>query len=444
MDKALPALYRSYGMYTNRSKMMPHIIDGLLPVHRRLLLGCHQGCRTGWKKTPAILGDVVARWHPHQLDEGPMETLVQNGFADGDGQWGETIGIEPSHCAAMRYTKVRANARTEKMAFKYVKDVPWVVSEDEMEPEPIALPTMIPFCLMTKYEIVSIGFGYKSEIPCYSHKDLIERLLALRAGTQPKNIKPTVNGCTVTGGEYKKLLTTGTGKIEVQGKHTIRKGTKTIVIHGWSPRIKFPSLLDRIDRYKKWNLLSKKDNDIGWIDQTGDGDNFSKIEFKVAKQRNVQDIFDKMVEAVTESIRDTLSYNIYVVDMNGNVVLTSVDDMLLEAYKWFNQAAGTNRRTRIKYIDDQLNEFYIVENIRDHVSGAMIKHKDNPSKACKELEKITKIPAQQIEPVVRKHTIYKMMAIRVDKKKLNSDKAILNNEVKNMDKICETEYQEML
>lgn len=427
--------------------MIPLGLDGLLPVQRRLLLGCHTVCRNEWKKTAEVLGQVMGKWHPHNMSESSMEGLVNNGFVDGSGQWGMVVGTEPMHCAAMRYTKVRANKSIEDSVFRYINDVPWIPSEEEMDPEPIALPTPIPLCLVARYETEYIAFGFKTSIPCYDKDDLKQRLIGIvEKDKKQKLIRPKVEGCNVIGGDYKNILTKGSGSIQIQGKYSIDKVNKKIIVNGWSPRIKFQTLLKRIDRYNQWNLLSKKDNDIGWIDQTGDGDYFTRVEFKVAKQRNVTEIFDKMVEAVTESLKDTLKYNIHVINKQGELDFntTSIDSLLLDSYDYFGRALLSNRKNRLETIKSKINECTIIEKIRPHISIAVEKYKSDPKKACAELSKLSGVNVASVEEVVTNHSIRKLMTIKLDKDKMKSELKEVEDDIKNIDTVVKKEYLELL
>ncbi|MCK5018613.1 MAG: hypothetical protein KAS32_16250, partial [Candidatus Peribacteraceae bacterium] len=314
MDKLVPALYSSYGNYVIKAKMIPNIIDGLLPVQKRILLAAHTIARTSFVKTAKILGETMARWHPHAEAVGTVVWCVHNGFMIGDGQWGSKFGQEEIGCAAARYTSVKANPLIEELAFKLVKHVDWVA--EEVDPEPVVLPTMIPFCLMTQYEVSSIAFGFRTDIPNYNPKDLIKRLQYLLGKRKKITIKPNPIGCTIMSNNKtcEELLTKGKGTLELQGNFDVDEKNKCVYVYGWNPRIKFKTLFERIDRYNKYGLISN--GDIGYIDES-DIDTGTQIKFEVAKQRNTGPIFDKLVEAVTESLKVSLNYNIIAVDNDG-------------------------------------------------------------------------------------------------------------------------------
>ena len=438
MDKLAPILYKSYGTYCNKQKMLPNIIDGTLPVQKRVLLGCHTWAKN-WLKTNAVLGQVMAAWHPHSEALGTAEQLVQNGFVDGSGLWGTREGIEPIGCAAMRYTKLKANKFIEDMAFKYIDHVKW--EEDEMDPEPVYIPTMIPFCLMQKYELSMIGFGFKTEIPCYKRSDLIKRLLFLMNIGPRIDIIPHVDGCIVGNGDYIDILTKGSGKISVQGLHKVDKVKKIIEVKGWSTRTSFPTLLGKIDKYKKWNLLSN--NDIAFIDQTGNGGN-TNIIFEVSKQRNVDTIFKKMVEAITESLNTVHSYNMYVVDENSNVVMAGVDEMLIKAFNHYKLAFESYLNDTTLKLNSQINEYEIINNIRPHISDAIATSGNDIEKSIEYLVLKTSLNADDIKSVMEKYRIKRLLSISIDIQKLKDEVIYLADQLKNSNQVCIDSYGSLI
>jgi len=138
-------LYKSYGRYVNTSKMVPSLQDGLIPVWRRLLLGAHTIAKD-FTKTVAVFGHVIRHWHPHSENlTSTAAQLVDNEFLEGKGNWGSKIGIEPMECAAPRYTSIKISNKIESLCFKYIDSVDWVT--DELDPEPIYLPTLLPLCI---------------------------------------------------------------------------------------------------------------------------------------------------------------------------------------------------------------------------------------------------------------------------------------------------------
>ena len=441
MDKILPEKYLSYGIDKNRS-MIPNDTDGLISVQKRILLVTHMLAKKDWKKTPRILGDCLGKYHPHAESIGTVDWAVKNKFALGKGQWGKIIGINSSEskCAHPRYTEMKANPFIEELAFKLVRYVNWAPSNEEMEPEPTVIPTMIPFCLMMKKEHALMGFGFKPVIPCYTVPDLLKRIIYLtNPKEKKKTIKPYIPGCKVTSSieDCEKALTTNEFKIDIQGKFKEDKINKRIYIFGWNPRIKFEALLNSINRYKKWNLLSN--GDIGWGDETTDKIG-TCVRFEVAKQRNTGDIYEKMIEAISESLKATISYDIVVNSKDDNVYQSTVDEILLRSYAYYNETVKHYYGHTIVEKTNKIKELNWVSNIRPHVSSL---NKDFEKAIKSLLECFSDLDEKYLRELLSKYTIRNLITVSVDTSILIKELEGLKNDLNNADDICLNRYKQL-
>ena len=174
MDQNLPRLYKDYGRYSNY-RNFPLDLDGLKPVERRVLLSAFKIAKNGFVKSRQIDAYTIGHYHPHGECYGTVVQLVNQGFLDGQGNFGSKAGIEPTGAAAPRYTECKVSRKTLDLAFRYIDYVPWVDTELS-DTEPQFLPTMFPICLLGKEYTQGIGFGFKSLIPCYTIQDLYKRL----------------------------------------------------------------------------------------------------------------------------------------------------------------------------------------------------------------------------------------------------------------------------
>ena len=101
-----------------------------------------------------------------------------------------------------------------------------------------------------------IGSGFKTDIPVYRKEDLLKRLLYLigELKTEPI-IEPSFYNCSVTSSKKnnKEILTTGVGTVSIVGKIIEDKKNLRLYLHGWSPRIGFKPILNKINNYKTLN-----------------------------------------------------------------------------------------------------------------------------------------------------------------------------------------------
>jgi len=421
--------------------MLPSIIDGTIPVWKRILLSTHIYAGKDFVKSANIFGQTIAHWHPHsEAIEGSAESLVQNDFLCGKGNWGSTIGIEPMGCAAPRYTELRMNELIENIAFKYVEDVEW--KEDELDSEPPILPAMIPLCLFAKYELNMIGFGFKTEMPQYKLSDVVRRLLFL-LGNGPKIIiKPNIQGCKIKSPEadLEKLLNTkGKHAVEIEGTYTTDEKNFRIYIHGWSPRSNFTSIFSRIDGYRGWNLLSN--GDVSFIDESTDAVG-TKIRFEVNKARNRDQIYQKMFESISDRLSSSISYHMFAVAPDMKIVETCVDDMLMTAYRFFVSTLNNHFRRKIKEVTALISELEIIKKIRPHIP--VVYNLPEYSEVIKQLSARTGITEQDIENVVNKYRIRKILTVKIELDECHVLLAQYKEKLKNIEQTALEHYQEIL
>lgn len=442
MQTLIPQLYKTYGDYVCRRKMFPHMLDGLVPVWRRILLGTHVIAKSEFKKSAQIFGYVIGHWHPHsEAIQGTAELLVHNALIVGKGNWGVRIGSCTMSCAAPRYTGLKMHPFVEELAFKYIKDVPW--ESDELDPEPVVLPTMIPFCLFLMYGMSMIGFGFKTEIPNYKLSDLITRLLFL-LGEKKKEpvIVPNIQGCTITSDKetLKTLLTTpGKCKVDLMGTYSVDKTNFRVYIHGWSPKTTFDNLFNRIDTYKQWDLISK--GDVTFLDESSASVG-TKIRFEVSRARNRQDIFDKLVEAVEDRLQGSITYDIYVVDEKDNIVNTCVDDMLMNTYLFYQKVISAHATRKIQETQDVVDELSVIAAIKPHLPKFL--SIPDVDKIIVGLANCAKLKEEQVRDVVDKYKIRKLLTVNTDITDAKQKIADYTTQLGNINTVTTDSYKELL
>jgi len=436
IEVLVPKYYSEYVDYVNTRKMIPNMIDGLLPVQKRILLTLHTIAKNKYEKTAKVTGECMANWHPHSPADGTCAWAVHNGFADGDGQWGSKFGIEESKPAASRYTKIKANNFIEEMAFKYINYVPW--RADELDPEPVVIPTMIPFCLFTKYETNTIASGFKVSIPNFKFSDLVDRLFDLLDKKTPRIIYPNIIGCKIlsTNDEINKILTKGKGTITVQGLFKKDPTTSSVEILGWAPRCSFEVIRNKINSYKSYKLFDN--NEIGFRDLSTTQ---TKVRIEVNRTRNKEETYKRLCEAVENALTTQLKYEIFVVDVHGKVVRSSVDNMLLNTYKFYQLVLKRYFLESIKELDKRIEEYDIIIKIREYLSDLIKKFQNDSEKIIDELVKITGIEKYKIKEVMNKYKINKVLSVKLDKNELELEKKQMSLNLQNIEKYAKGEYE---
>ena len=95
--------YLDYASYVILHRAVPHIIDGLKPVQRRVLHAMYKVDTGSFTKVATLVGEAM-KYHPHGDASilGAMVQLGQKGFAiDCQGNWGNILTGDAN--AAMRY-----------------------------------------------------------------------------------------------------------------------------------------------------------------------------------------------------------------------------------------------------------------------------------------------------------------------------------------------------
>ena len=444
MDVIIPEYYKEYGLYTTRSKMLPSILDGLIPVHRRMILGAYSIAKNSFVKTVKVMGEVIGKWHPHAEQVGAIEWCVQNGFLEGSGWWGSKLGSDPSKCAAPRYTSVKLGKKSYNLGLKYVDYVEW--KPDELDPEPVAFPTLLPFVLVGKYIFSLPAFGRKTTIPTYNEKDLIERLF-----DKNKVIKPKIIGtdCISNKQELKDLLEKSEKNvrfpIKFQVKHFIDEKDQKIYILS-CPDFKLEKIIKKFG--KLWTS-----GDIGYVEIPVSKDLKKKLKatndetvcfvFSPAKKRGASKIFEDMVKVV-DKLKFMIHFEVVVFDNHNNCMRqVSVDEFLQSSFNYFSQTFNTYLTKEIARLQQLLEEYEIIKAIQPYLNK-FITSKAFYETKLKELEKLTGYSADKINYVVNKYRIKTILNFSYDTKEVKEKLEETKKKLKNIELEIKNEYESFL
>lgn len=237
----------NYSLSVITSRALPDLRDGLKPVHRRILYSMHQSGYTNdkqHKKSARIVGDVMGKFHPHG-DSSIYEALVRMAqdfsyrypLVDGHGNFGNMDG---DGAAAMRYTE----SRLAKISSELLRDinkntVDMTPNFDELEEEPVVLPSRFPNILVNG--TMGIAVGMATNIPPHNLGEVIDGCVAYINNPDIDTLGlmeyikgpdfPT--GAIILGNSgIKKAYETGRGTITIRSKANIeeKNGRYQIVI----------------------------------------------------------------------------------------------------------------------------------------------------------------------------------------------------------------------
>ena len=429
MDDVLPRLYAEYGAYVNLSRAIPYLYDGAKPVERKILLVAYEIARDKFIKSSRIDGTTTATYHPHSSVYGTIVNLVHFGFLDGQGNFGNDLGVESSPAAANRYTEVKLNSNFRDMFFTNIEEVPWRQFEtDEMEPE--YFPTMFPICLMGGSVTEGIGFGCATKIPSFLPKDLWNRLKYLldpNPTKKPVIIKP-VSDCKIisTDGEIESLLMTGKGRIEFEGNFSKDHLQRKISIHSWPAGMNFNTILKKFQK-------ELDAQDIGFVDQSC-GATGTCIDFTVIKKRNMDSIYDSMLNKMPSVLTSAVSFDVNLVNEFGRVFTYSIDNLLMRTYAQFQKYTLKSFDSQIDKLNKQMYVNDIIIKMRPIlircINGGVL----DPDDIIKIISDELKEPFENIKDIFAKQSIRKLVSVNIDNTILAQKKSEIESNIQNIDK----------
>ncbi|OQY05159.1 MAG: DNA topoisomerase IV [Bacteroidetes bacterium 4572_117] len=226
--KYISGMYKNwfldYASYVILERAVPHVLDGLKPVHRRILHAMKRLDDGRYNKVANIIGYTM-QYHPHG-DASIGDALVQLGqkdlLIDAQGNWGNIYTGDRS--AAPRYIE----ARLSKFALDIVfnpKITEWKLSYDGRNKEPINLPVKFPLLLVQGVEGIAVGLA--SKILPHNFLELIDAVIKHLKGEEFEILPDFITGGMADFSKYNDGLRGG--KVRVRAKIE-KHDKKTLII----------------------------------------------------------------------------------------------------------------------------------------------------------------------------------------------------------------------
>ena len=171
--------FLDYSSYVILYRAVPHIIDGMKPVQRRVLHAMWRIDDGRYTKVANIVGQAMM-FHPHG-DQSILGALVQLGqknyLIDCQGNWGNILTGDSN--AAPRYIEARLSKFAKEVVFN-PKTTNWMTSYDGCNQEPVELPIKFPLLLAQGTEGIAVGLA--SKILPHNFNELIDASIAVLQG----------------------------------------------------------------------------------------------------------------------------------------------------------------------------------------------------------------------------------------------------------------------
>ena len=240
--------FLDYSSYVILQRAVPHIVDGLKPVQRRVLHAMYRMDDGAYTKVANIVGQAM-QFHPHgdQSILGALVQLGQKGYAvDCQGNWGNILTGDSN--AAPRYIEARLSKFAKEVIFD-PKITNWMTSYDGRNQEPTELPVRFPLLLAQGTEGIAVGMA--SKILPHNFNELIDGSVAILKGQDYEIYPDFPTGGFADCSKYMDGKRGGTVKVRAQidklDKNTI---AITALPYGKTTHVLIDSILKAKDKGK--------------------------------------------------------------------------------------------------------------------------------------------------------------------------------------------------
>jgi|TARA_A100001015_G_scaffold316643_1_gene431524 topoisomerase-4 subunit A len=218
LDSYYSKWFLEYASYVILERAVPHALDGLKPVQRRILHSLKELDDGRYNKVANVIGNTM-KYHPHG-DASIGDAMVQVGqkeiLLDTQGNWGNTFTGDSA--AAPRYIEVRLSKFALEVAFNS-KTTNWLASYDGRSKEPEILPIKFPLLLAQGAEGIAVGLSCK--ILPHNFNELIDASIAALRKQTFELYPDFITGGTADISEYNDGKRGG--KVKVRAKIEKRK-----------------------------------------------------------------------------------------------------------------------------------------------------------------------------------------------------------------------------
>ena len=249
--------FLDYSSYVILYRAVPHIVDGMKPVQRRVLHAMWRIDDGRYTKVANIVGQAM-QFHPHG-DQSILGALVQLGqknyLIDCQGNWGNILTGDSN--AAPRYIEARLTKFAKEVVFN-PKTTNWMTSYDGRNQEPVELPIKFPLLLAQGAEGIAVGLA--SKILPHNFNELIDASIAHLQGKEFELYPDFPTGGSADCSKYMKGQRGGVVKVRAKIEK-IDKNTLSIneVPYGKTTHVLIDSILKAKDKGK---IKIKKIDDL--------------------------------------------------------------------------------------------------------------------------------------------------------------------------------------
>lgn len=447
-DSFLPYAVSSFG------RMVPHVIDGLKPVQRRVLYTMWKNKIYNFEKCASIVGKTME--YVTTGDVGIYGALVVMGqkdrfkrpFVISQGNFGY-ITDSLSEFAAMRYTEASLSEFVKDFYFPedfYFTNMEMTYKNDPGVLEPVVLPTLLPMGLV-QGTTQGISVGYSSVIPphslesvakCYikyieSRKDITK--LQKFSKYLVSNLEVEFpNKCKIIKTSERGILY-GQGQIKVQGYYELDTGTRGRQI------IRITALPYLVEVVKFINACEAKMSNIDGY--SGIRDLSSRdgilVEIIIKRDKSIQPFLDALIHST--AFTTNLNYSLILNDFNKPNRM-GIQEMFEIHYKYKSSVLEKYFKDTIVHLQNRLDNlkgvaFILGDKNRRRDFIKMIESSESKDLVVKKIMKKWDMKGHVVEYLLSRNflsMLNKRKELNEDIKKVSDDLKTAKSNLKNLDK----------
>ena len=433
--------YLDYSMYVILDRALPHIGDGLKPVHRRIIyamseLGLSSAAK--YKKSARTVGDVIGKFHPHG-DTAAYEAMVllSQSFStrypliDGQGNWGSID--DPKSFAAMRYTECRLSPYAKSLLEELGQGtVDWDSNFDGTLLEPSVLPARLPNLLLNGATGIAVGMA--TDIPPHNLNEVVNACIKILDEPKvtvdelysiiPGPDFPTKAEIISPEEDLKEIYRSGRGSVKMRSTYEIEKGE--IVITALPHQTSSSKILEQI----ALQMDGKKLPMIVDLRDESDEENPTRLVLVPKSNRVDKDAVMNHLFATTD-LQKNYRVNMNLIGLNGKPQTRDIKLVLKEWLTFRSQTVTRRLQHRLDWVLDRLHILegllVIYLNIDEVIS--IIRNEDDPKKV---LQKKFKLSVIQVDAILE---IRLRQLAKLEEIKITEEQGNLDSERKDLEKI---------
>lgn len=333
-----------YGKEVNLNRHIPHVLDGLKPSYRKVILS---GLDLDSKltKTSKVIADT-SKYTTHGTDllKDVAGELVRWGIFEGQGIIGlkKALDVEQGD-ASPRYTEVKVNDNFRKYTKELLKIAPSTTNElGNLEPDYI--PTPLPF--LPQFGGIGMGVGCKITMPCFTKESMLEAYLSNDYNKLALNY-----GYKLLQGDFKDIWEGSSSKVKLTFPYVETDDEIAVTGDPEMFRINF-KVINRLVEEGQLQIINMSHKEV------------NKLVFK--RQPNAKKLtLEKMKEVVKTAISKTITFNVLVHDGSSvyEIGLRDWIDITYNNYKRLLKEHHSNKINKLKFDLDVNSNFERVAKI---------------------------------------------------------------------------------